>query len=172
MSPNRMFTAYGVIATAVTLLLVFTPVAFCQTVQDEDPEPAQADTIEEVMVYGTSLGRLQVKVFKAEEKLFDIFNSFNSDDDYDVHCAYEEHLGSRIKVWKCTPNYEKKVTSDAAREFLEGKSFNTNWGTVLIKEKHLLEKMREQVEAHPELREARNALVLARHKLELERKSR
>jgi len=141
-------------------------------VQDEDPEPAQADTIEEVMVYGTSLGRLQVKVFKAEEKLFDIFNSFNSDDDYDVHCAYEEHLGSRIKVWNCTPNYEKKITSDAARDFLEGKGLNTNWGLVLIKEKHLLEKMKEQVEAHPELREARNALVLAKHKLELERKSR
>lgn len=123
-------------------------------------------------MYGTSLGRLQVKVFKAEEKLFDSFNSLNIDDQYDVHCAYEDSTRSRIKQWNCTPNYEKKVTSDAAREFLEGNALNTNWGLVLIKEKHLLEKMRELVEEHSELREARNELVIAKYKLELERKSR
>jgi len=43
---------------------------------------------------------------------------------------------------------------------------------VLVKEKHLLDNMKEQVEAHQELRDARNTLVLARYKLELEMKSR
>jgi len=35
-----------------------------------------------------TLERLQVKVFKAEKKLFDTFNALNSDDQYDVHCDH------------------------------------------------------------------------------------
>lgn len=96
MSPHRTFTVYGVITTAVMLLLVFTPVAVCQTVPVEEAEPAYPDTIEEVMVYGTSLARLEVKVYRAEEKLFDTFNSLNSDDQYDVHCGYRQRTVSRI----------------------------------------------------------------------------
>ncbi|MDH4020598.1 MAG: hypothetical protein OEU84_13455 [Xanthomonadales bacterium] len=172
MSPHRTFPVYGVITTAVMLLLVFTPIAVCQTVAVEEPESKQPDTIEEVMVYGTSLKRLEAKVYRTEEKLFDTFNSLNDDDQYDVHCGYRQRTRSRIRQWFCTPNYLKKVRRDAARGFFEGLAYNSNMGTVLLKEQHLLEKMQELVAQHPELREVRDELVIAKYKLALERKSR
>lgn len=172
MPPQLKLGVHGVFKTAVMMLLVFSTNAVCQPVPDEKKEPAQADKIEEVIVYGTSLGRLEVKIYRAQEKLFDTFNAFNSDDQYDVHCDYEERVGSRIRQWVCTPNFVKEVTRQAARSFFEGWGLNTNWGTVLIKEQQLLEKMKELVEQHPELREARNELVVANYKFELEKENR
>jgi hypothetical protein len=76
----------------------------------------QAD--DEVIVTGKQLGQMRAQIENARERAWGIFNDINSSNDFDVHCKDETHSFSHAKVRACRPQFEGRITSTAAREYL------------------------------------------------------
>jgi hypothetical protein len=109
------FSSGGVFTTGVVLLLAFAQVGLCQTNSVQHSEPASSDVLEEIIVYGEkSLTRLRRERYRAEENFFDLFNSLNSNNEYNVECDYVVFLGDRRRHHLCQPEFARKYEADAA----------------------------------------------------------
>ena len=73
---------------------------------------------DEVIVTGRRLAELRVAVEKSREYAWGIFNEINTNDDFDVHCSDETRTFSHAKVRACRPQFEGRITSAAAKEYL------------------------------------------------------
>ena len=81
---------------------------------------AQEYMLDEVVVTGdSSLFSLRMEVYRAEEYKFDIFNSLNSTDEFDITCEWRAPLGSRIPRRFCEAGYIKKARAEDARLFMD-----------------------------------------------------
>jgi hypothetical protein len=62
-----------------------------------------------------------MEMIKAEDVKFEIFNSLNSTDDFDIKCQYVAHTqyNSIIKRRECEPYYMKKARAEDARLFMD-----------------------------------------------------
>ena len=77
-------------------------------------QPTQPD---EMIVRGRkSLLILQHEADLALEHVFDVFNEYNSDDDFDIHCSLKRLTGQRTKKHICSPVYADKATAKAGKE--------------------------------------------------------
>ena len=82
-----------------------------------DP-PIESEPLEEVTVRGQrSLYALRIEVQAARERVFDVFNSINSNDRFDIHCRNRSQTGTRIPQRVCSPRYADDATSDAGKDF-------------------------------------------------------
>jgi hypothetical protein len=134
-------------ATAVALMLALAPAAFCQTTSNQEDEQVSSETIEEIVVYGEkSLTKLRLELHKAEDKVYSLFNSLNSDDEFDIHCYREAPTGSHIKRRVCRANFVVEATSEEARDFLLGHPGPSAWTKIQPKNKLLQEEMEALVE--------------------------
>lgn len=80
-----------------------------------DASENQEEAIEEITVIGQKLiSSLRVQIIKAEDHAFEIFNTLNDDDEYDVHCRMEARTGTLLKKRMCLPNFYHKATADEA----------------------------------------------------------
>ena len=176
MSLQRNFRIGGVLSTGVVLLFALAPVGMCQSSSVQEVEPEPSDTIEEIIVYGNrSLNQLRLELYRAEDIAFDLFNSLNSDDEYDIHCYKEAPTGSHIKRRVCKANYEKELTADATRRWLLGGQSRTYLhptAKIRRKDKLMLEEMEALVVERPELRKALSEFSDAKQILESERQRR
>src|SRR4030042_1201305 len=77
---------------------------------------AQEWIMDEITVIGQSLHSLRMETVRAEDIKFEIFNSLNSTDDFDITCEYVAHtyLNSRIKRRECDVGYMKKAQAEDA----------------------------------------------------------
>ena len=73
--------------------------------------------LEDTIVTGSLLS-LKREWFRAEDLKFEIFNSLNSTDDFDITCEWRAPLGSRIKRRVCDVGYMKKAREKALQESL------------------------------------------------------
>ena len=118
---QRGFRVTKIFTTRAVLFLAMALMGMCQTVSAQGVVPAAADEIEEIVVYGDkSLSLLRRDLYRAEEKAFGLFNSLNSDDDYDIHCYKEVRIGSHIKRRICKPNFVMKLEAEATSRWLRG----------------------------------------------------
>lgn len=129
----------------------------------QEPEPASQESVEEVIVYGKkSLTRLRAELHLAEENVFEMFNSLNSSDEFDIHCVDQSQAGTRIKRRVCKPNYAKDLRSEATQRWLnsgdanatDGQNFVPMSAQIQAKEKQLRAEMELLVMQHPEFLEA------------------
>lgn len=73
---------------------------------------------EEITVVGQrSLRLLRLEVQIARERVYGLFNSLNSNDEFDVHCSNAPRTGTRIPQRVCRPQYADNGTSDAGQDF-------------------------------------------------------
>jgi hypothetical protein len=80
---------------------------------------AQEYMLDEVIVTGdSSLHSLEMEMIRAEELKYEIFNSLNSTDEFDITCKWYTSLGSRIKKWGCDVGYMKDARTEDARYML------------------------------------------------------
>ncbi|HEX5046603.1 MAG TPA: hypothetical protein VFX89_05735 [Gammaproteobacteria bacterium] len=80
-------------------------------------ETANQDKPDEMIVRGRkSAFALQHEADLALEHVFDVFNQYNSDDDFDIHCSLKRVIGTRTKKQVCSPVYADKATAKAGRE--------------------------------------------------------
>ena len=174
MSLQRNFRVGGVSTTAVVLLFALTPLGMCRIAAAQQVEPEPAETIEEIVVYGNkSLVQLHLELYKAEDVAFEVFNSLNSDDEFDIHCYKEAPTGSHIKKRVCKTNYQRDLIGEATREsFLFGGPYIHP--VLEIKQKDEL--MRKEMEAlmveRPELLNAVSEAFDAKQVYDSERQKR
>jgi len=87
-------------------MLAFASAGVCQTEPAPENDPTASDTPEEITVYGKkTIMTLRREFYMAQENLFTLFNSLNSDDQYDIECEYVTPLGGRKKYHVCTPKF-------------------------------------------------------------------
>ena len=104
---TRLFIAY--FAGMLVLALANSPAASGQeSAEDSSVSPAD-ESIEEITVYGErNINILRRQFNLAQERTFDVFNTLNSTDEFDIKCDYEQHLGSRRWVHVCTPKFNTR----------------------------------------------------------------
>jgi len=86
----------------------------------QTPTPTQTGSSvtadEEVIVVGQrTLRDFRIEVQAAREKVFGLFNSLNSDDEFDIVCRNLPRTGTRIPQRVCRPNFSGTATSEAGR---------------------------------------------------------
>jgi len=135
-------------------------------------EQDTSDTLDEIIVYGDqSLSALRHAVYRAEENFFNVFNSLNDDDEFDVHCFYETPSFTHIRRHVCRANFVIDATSaEAANIRTQGPRWNpppAEWA-IESKKKRLGEMLQALAFEHPELLRALNEYTEARQNLDAE----
>ena len=113
------FFSFSRFTTIVVFLLCM---AAGQTVAQSNEMPGSEDLPEEITVtVPESMSRLRRALSRAENNLFDIYNQWNDDDQYDVKCKSENYraatsfTATRLKVRVCRPNYYRSVQQEEAQ---------------------------------------------------------
>jgi len=98
------------------------------TTNDSVPQDSAKSTVasadeEQVMEEITVIGQKQImslrqQVYLAEDHAYDIFNTLNDDNDYDVHCKMVANTGTSIKRRTCLPNFYYLATAREAQQYL------------------------------------------------------
>ncbi len=152
---QRLFRVIRWCTTWAVLMLVGVPIGKCETASEPGVEQSKDEVIDEIVVYGEkSLNKLRRDQDKAQDKVFALFNTLNSDDEFDVLCTYEAPIGSHIKERFCEPNFLVEMRADALRDVARGQYNDVNFATIFKKEKELQREMKELAVEHPDLREA------------------
>ena len=169
---QRGFKGTVVVSTGIVLLLVM-PVS-----GGGQSEPVLAEetsgTMEEVIVLGSkSLVKLKHEMYRAEETLHDLLNSFNTDDDFHIRCHKEAPIGSHIRRRDCRPNFVGRLITEATQQALFG-NIPYVYPAAEIKKmnERLLADMTETAHEQPEVRKALVKYIEARQTLKSERKRR
>jgi hypothetical protein len=142
-----------------------------ETVEHELPEE-----VEEIIVYGNKpLHALRREVYRAEQNFFDVFNSLNEDDEYDVRCFYEIPSFTHIRRHVCRARFVSDATSaESAPWFSEQVGAINRPASIVIqrKKKRLREIIEALVAEHPELLQALSEYSDKKQILETEKEKR
>ena len=170
---QRGFKINVVVTTGVVLLLVLPVSGVCQS------EPVLAEetsgTIEEVIVLGSkSLVKLRHEMYRAEEALYDLFNSFNTDDDFYIRCYKEAPTGSKIKRRVCRPKFVGELIAEETQMMIREDSYLFVYPAARIKKmnERLLADMAETALEQPKVRKALVKYIETKQTLRSERKRR
>lgn len=152
---KRQLRVSRIFRTAFLLLYALTAApALSQVESVQKGEQASPELIEEVTVYGDkTLYHYKLEMFRAEDKVFDVFNLLNDDDEFDVYCYRDAKPGTRIKRRHCRPNFVRKAESQEAMNFMMGYPHNPARTVIMRKHKKLMRKMDKLINEHPELQE-------------------
>ncbi len=108
---------------ASTLLLLILQLNLIPSAQSAELEPKPAtSTPPEEIVITTQRTKLQLRLqlWEAEEKAYEVFNSFNDEKRFDIKCRLHEPTGTRIKRQVCIPEFQLIATREQARDRLNG----------------------------------------------------
>lgn len=176
MSIRRNIQGRGNCIAGIVMMLAIAPASFGQTTPNQENEPAASEIQEEIIVYGRkSLVRLSRDLYMAEENFLGLFNSLNTNDQFDFKCEYVVYLGSRRRHHVCIPRFASKIEADMTRDMiLSGQwyadaSYSRRGNHY---EQLLLEEMSQLTREHQELQEAYAALASAKNAYETERAKR
>jgi len=110
---------------------------------------------EEIVVYGRAKATLRHELHRTEERVFAIFNSLNSDDEFDIHCKYRAAANSLlIKERVCEANFVGIATGAEAQAAIMGRPSIPAFAVINRKRRLLLEEMKTLAVEHPELLDA------------------
>ncbi len=131
------------------------------------------EPLEEVIVIAPrSLSSMRAEIIEVENKVFDIFNAVNSDNDYDVSCRRETPSFSHIPQRVCRPRFVDRIESSATQMYLRGDGYFDPRAEIRHHQQILEERMRTLVEENPQLYEAISEFYLIKTEFEAERKKR
>lgn len=165
------FKTVVVVITGAILLLVLPMRGVCQS------EPVQAEQpphmMEEVIVFGQKpLVELKLEAYQAEDVLYDLFNSLNTNDDFDVHCEREASVGSHIKTRVCRSNIQRELLRTASQRMMRGERYVYPAAELRHMSERMLDDMTRRALENPEMLEALVRATEAKDALESERKRR
>lgn len=82
------------------------------------PETGQA--IEEIVITAEkSAFQLRQEVWQAEQKAYEVFNKYNDERRFEIHCSMQASTGSRFERQVCRPNFEINANRLHAQNSLE-----------------------------------------------------
>lgn len=160
------------LVTAAGLALSGLPLpAGSQALPAPATEPPQM--MEEVIVLGErSLADLKLEVDRAEDELYELFNSLTTDDDLEIRCTREAPVGSHIKQRVCQTKRHRELIGQASRDMMMGQPYVYPAAEIRHTAKRLLTHMTETALKQPEMLEALDRATEARQHLQSERKRR
>lgn len=164
-------------AGAVALLFAHILPAMCQEQPPESAEPEVPEEIEEITVYGESNINILRRQFNlAQERMFELFNTLNSNDEFDIKCDYEQRLGSRRWHHVCTPKFNTRPQAHAGGQYMvtydgEDKP-SIQSPRVRRLNRELWEEMARLVNENPQLRQSYIDLAEKKNAYEAERERR
>ncbi len=135
-------------ATVVLLSLGAAAVAADEEPTSAPPAPS-GSTIDEVIVMGKSLVRLQNEAVRAEEAFYKAFNSVNSDHDFDVHCENRTRMNSHFGDRVCLGAFVARLEADDTRALLQGLPQPPTYALMAEKTKQLREKLLDAAKQSP-----------------------
>ncbi len=167
------------ISSVIVLNFGLVSVGICQTTAVEEMTPEAEKTPDEIIVYGEkSIIILQNELYRAEESFFDLFNTLNSDDEFDVECKKRAFIGERRRIHQCMPAFAEKYAAQA----ISGFQFDGNGYPLIVnveyrarvkkKEEMMWAEMAELVKKNPEFLREVIRLQKANQALESERTER
>ena len=113
------------------------------------PPTASDSTIDEVIVTGKSLLRLQNEALRAEEAFFKAFNATNSDHEFDVRCEYRTRPNSHFQSRLCLGEFVATLEAEEARSLLLGIPPPPTYALMAEKTKQLREKLLDAAKENP-----------------------
>ena len=171
MFKQHTFKRRFVATTGVLLLLALPLSGECQS--DAVQTQESSELIEEIVVWGYKpLINLKFEMYEAEEALYKVFNSLNSNDDYDIHCYEEAPTGSKIPRRICRTEKLGKILAGETQKMMRGEP--TVFPTLEIKKmnERMLAEMTELASTHPEYLKAIESYDAKKNTWESERKRR
>lgn len=121
------------------------------------PDPA----VQELIVIGPrTLGGLRDELVRAEDRVHELFNALNDDDEFDIHCFMETRTGTNIAQRVCKANYVDAATANDGQAYLAflrgepGTAQSPAMAVLQYKNEMLREKLTALVRENAELREA------------------
>lgn len=98
----------------ILVIVLFPSLAPCQ-----DTKPG-GEVTEEIIVHGEEydLKDLNIAIRTTEKDMYELFNSINEDDKFDVYCERRAYTGSKIKKQLCFPRYYHDAAGNQARSEL------------------------------------------------------
>jgi hypothetical protein len=104
-------------ALALVPLLALTT-AWAQPSAQTSDASQKDEPVDEVIVRGNrTLVKMRLEVELARQRVFDEFNKYNSDDDFDIHCKSKRLTGKNFATRVCAPVYADKLTAKAGKDF-------------------------------------------------------
>ena len=146
---KRTFSSSAIASTGALLLLMLPVPGQCQT--DTGPAEDSSEPIEEIVVRGyKTLIVLQRQMYEAEEALYDIFNSLNSNDDFDIRCYEEAATGSHIKRRVCKTQKLGKILAEQTQAMMRGEPYVFPTAEIDQMNERMLAEMTELASTNPE----------------------
>ncbi len=156
---------------AILALLAIAGAGVAQEVEEESNEIP-----EEITVYGQkTLLNLKMRVYRAEEDFFKLFNELNEDDQYDIFCEKIARVGSRIKRRTCWSPFEREIDEEQTRRSFESGSAMLgmrNEGLIRHKRLEQAKMLVEMVRENPALQKKYAAYAKAGARFDAEREAR
>jgi hypothetical protein len=79
--------------------------------------PASVEQLDEVTVEGQRLDQMRERIVAAEDRFYALYNELNKDDEFDVHCAKEAPLGTRLRKRTCEPVFYTRAEEEYGVSF-------------------------------------------------------
>lgn len=162
MFTGRSARIVATIVSAVALNFCLASAGLSQTTS-ADAVTAEGDkTPEEIVVYGkTNIIILRNALYRAEENFFDLYNTLNSDDEFDVKCKkHQNSISERRKVHSCRPRFALEYEAWVTQHSIKSSGFiglsiptfaNLEYqARVRIKERAMWAEIGELIETNPE----------------------
>jgi hypothetical protein len=149
MFQQRAFDSSVIASTGALLLLVLPLSGECQS--DAVQTQESSELIEEIVVRGYKpLINLKFEMYEAEEALYKVFNSLNSNDDYDIHCYEEAPTGTKIKKRVCKTEKMGKILAEQTEKMMRGEPYTFPTNEIKKMNERMLAEMAELASTHPE----------------------
>lgn len=181
--PSKL-TNSAQISIKYVLVLSVAIASLSQVVLAQEEAENAAESVEEIVVYGErSLANLRSEMYSAQEDFFDVFNTLNSRNEFDINCDFQTILGERRRYHVCTPQFATKLEAAASARYIQSlqlaaaqrelpdfeaaRSGTFSQDTRTRKKEELMwREMKTLLSEHAELREALNEVARSRHRYE------
>jgi len=165
---------------------IIASVDLSQTAPADEFDSAPERTPEEIIVYGqTNVIILRNALNLAQESFFEMYNTLNSDDDFDVDCKKRQRsIEERQRTHRCMPVFALKYAAQASSGFLNDMG-NSSRGVVSsgavnleyearvkAKEKEMWAEIAELAKSNLQFREEIKRLMEAGRAMEAEKERR
>ena len=87
-------------------------------------EPSVIDEV--IVVERKNVSQLRAELAKADDRLFSLYNTLNTNDSLDMICKKETRIGSQIKHRVCKSSYHRQLESESGSDVLEGGGVSTS----------------------------------------------
>jgi len=150
---QRTFKSSVFITTRVVLLLLLPLSGVCQSESVQADE--SSEIIDEIIVRESKpLITLKKEMYRGEDTLYDLYNSLNTDDDFDTRCYEEAPTGSHIKRRVCRANFYGRLLAEETQRMLRREPYINPVFKIRKMNERRLADMTEKALEHPELLKA------------------